>query len=172
MKYIKTTIWLTSAKFFLSSVFLIASLSGIVLIESGCNGCNWPNTTNTTPNNNNSAPSGFDGAVHYCNSSANGTAAIGTLHIEANLKTALPGATGDTTMKEDIKVSFPANGNFASAAGFRTQLIYKQGTWNITKVQIIGLTGLLPGVSMTAPLTVTLPGNPVFDFTGGACKVQ
>lgn len=142
---------------FLIAVFLFASSCGN---SGGGSGGSGGSST--------SAPSGFNGIAYICNISANGTPATGTLHIEATLVTAAPGATGNSTMSENIPVSFPANGSAASPAGFKTNTIYKQGTWQITKAQVIGLTGLLPGL----PRTVILPGgvgNPSLDFTGGSC---
>lgn len=169
MKKLKTKMSLILLDFFFSSKFLTGSLFGIVFIASGCGGCNWPNATNATTNN--SAPSGFYGTAYYCNSSANGSSATGTLHIEATLITPLSGATGSATMNENIPVSFPATNGAASSVVFKTNYNYKQGTWQITKAQIVGLTGALPML----PKTVSLPGGlgtPKLDFTGGNCLLQ
>ena len=147
---------------FIIVIFLFASACGNNNGGSSGNGGSGGSGT--------SAPSGFNGIAYICNISGNGTPATGTLHIEATLVTAAPGATGSSTMSENIPLSFPANGGIASSAGFKTNTTYKQGTWQITKAQIIGLTGLLTGL----PRTVILPGgpgNPMLDFTGGSCPI-
>jgi len=143
-----------------SFVLFYGGLAGTSLVASGCGG---------SGNSDNSVPSGWKGTVYYCNPSANNSSASGVLHIEATCITPLSGATGNSTMKEDIPVTFPAKPGFASSASFTTAQTYKQGTWNITKVQVMQLTGAL---SLT---NVQLPGDlgkTVFDFTGGSCQIQ
>jgi hypothetical protein len=113
-------------------------------------------------------PSGFSGVVKICNITTN--VAKGTLHLEGSVATPLSGAEGATMMKEDIPVQFPPGGSGGAESPFKTQLIYKQGTWTITNAKVIGLTGALPAL----PLTLQLPGgvgSPVLDFTGGRCPL-
>jgi len=111
------------------------------------------------------AASGFAGRVDYCN--ITDATASGTLHLEATCLTPVPGAQGSSTMKVDIPVSFPpSGGGVPSSVPFSTGLSFKQGTWQITKAQVVGLTGQLPGL----PITVSLPGGlgtPDLDFTAG-----
>jgi hypothetical protein len=112
-------------------------------------------------------PSGFLGVVKMCNTT--NVTASGSLHLEGACTAALPGAQGICTMKEDtVALQFPQGGTAGSQASFKTQQIYKQGTWQITNAKVTGLTGQLPGL----PVTLQLPGgvgSPVLDFTGGRC---
>jgi hypothetical protein len=150
----------------LSSVLFYGGISGASLIASGCGGSS-SSTTNTA------IPAGWEGTAKYCNPSADNSTATGVLHIEATCITPSAGATGSTTMNENININFMANLGFASSGAFTTQQIYKQGTWKITKVQIMQLTGALPVTNI--PRTILLPGslgNPIFDFTGGTCQIQ
>lgn len=113
-------------------------------------------------------PSGFSGTVKICNITTN--IASGTLHLEGTVATALSGAQGATMMKEDIPVQFPPGGSGGAVSSFKTQQIYKQGTWTITSAKVTGLTGPYP----TLPLTLQLPGGvgtPLLDFTGGRCPL-
>jgi hypothetical protein len=114
------------------------------------------------------SPSGFSGQVLYCNVTP--AVAGGKLHIEATCTHPLSGAQGSGSMSVDVPVSFqPSGGGVPAVSQFNTGTAFQQGTWQITKAQIVGLTGALPGL----PLTVNLPGNPgspVLDFTsGGQC---
>jgi len=149
----------------LSSVLFYGGITGTSLIASGCGG--GTSTTDTT------IPAGWEGTANYCNPSADNSTATGVLHIEATCITPSTGATGSTTMNENININFMPNPGFASSGGFTTKQIYKQGTWQITKVQIMQLTGASPVTNI--PRTILLPGslgNPVFDFTGGTCRIQ
>lgn len=111
--------------------------------------------------------SGFSGIVKYCN--ITGSNALGTLHIEGTCTKPLANALGNSTMVEDIPVQFvPSGGGVASQTGFVTKTIYKQGTWNITKVQLVKLTNPLPPI---APLQLPgMLGQPIFDFSFNSCN--
>jgi hypothetical protein len=116
-------------------------------------------------------PSGFAGTAKYCNPTRE--QACGKLIIWATLVTALPGATGESVMKDTISICFgPGGGTLPVSQGFSTPMQYKQGTWSITLVKIIGLTGNL---TVSTPITTSLPaglGQPIFDFSNGSCLVQ
>jgi hypothetical protein len=75
-------------------------------------------------------------------------------------------------MKDTSLINFgPSGGGVGTSQNFKTAFKYKQGTWNITLVKIIGLTGNLPGT----PISTSLPGGlgaPFFDFTSGSCSIQ
>jgi len=128
-----------------------------------CAPAGYCNMTNTPPQTDSLLASGFDGSVRYCNPT--NSVANGSLHIEGKLVTPLPKAQGASIMNEDIPVSFsPSGGGVPSSSGFKTKYIYKQGTWQFTKIQITGLTGQLPG-SLSFNLPGIGPGTPIFDFT-------
>jgi hypothetical protein len=92
--------------------------------------------------------------------------------VWATLTTPLAGAQGANVMKDTSAISFPASGAGVASAPYKTAFKYQQGTWVITLVKIIGVTGNLSGT----PLTTTLPGSlgePTFDFSnGGNCGIQ
>ena len=112
-------------------------------------------------------PSGFLGSVKVCNPSTQKTS--GTLLLTAMCNPAQPGATFACMMNESISMEFdPSGGGQPSSTPFMTKQIYQQGSWTITKAQVQGLTGALPGL----PLSVQVPGlsgTPILDFSGGRC---
>ncbi len=114
-------------------------------------------------------PSGFEGTATVCNPS--NVPVSGQMVIWATLTTALSGAQGVGVMKDTSAITFPA-GPGAVSATYRTAQKYQQGTWNVTLVKLIGVTGNFSAV----PFMTTLPGslgNPSFDFSGGgACGIQ
>ena len=111
--------------------------------------------------------SGFLGVVKVCNPTDQ--QANGTLILNAMCNPSQPGATSNCMMTESIPIAFlPSGGGQPSSTSFMTKQIYQQGSWTITKAQVQGLTGQLPGL----PLNVQVPGapgTPVLDFSGGSC---
>ena len=112
--------------------------------------------------------SGFLGVVKVCNPGTQQTS--GTLILTAACNPAQAGAPFACTMNESIPISFlPSAGGQPSSTSFMTKQVYQQGAWTISKAQVQGLTGLLPGL----PLNVQVPGGvgtPVLDFSGGSCR--
>jgi hypothetical protein len=110
-------------------------------------------------------PSGWLGVVKYWNQTS--STVSGTLHIEAVCVAPLPNAPGSSSMTENIPVTFLPNNAAPSECSFQTQYSYKQGTWKITKAQLLGSTGQ-PLTGTLQGLTFDLPGafgTFVLDFT-------
>ena len=117
------------------------------------------------------APSGWSGITSYCN--VTDQTASGMFQIAATLVTPLTNAQGSASMMVmNLPVSFPpSGGGVPSTASFNTPMSFKQGTWQITQAKIVGLTGNLPGL----PLTASLPGGvgtPILAFSGNSCVRQ
>jgi hypothetical protein len=110
-------------------------------------------------------PSGWSGVVSYCN--VTDQPAAGALQLTATVVTPLPNAQGSSAMMvTNLPVTFgPSGGGVPSTASFTTPSSFKQGTWQITQAKVLGLTGNLPGLPLTAPL----PGAPLLAFNGATC---